>query len=228
MRFIFVHGTGVRRKRYDQLSTLITTALAKRFPDASFVPCYWGGTHGAALGAGGRSIPGVDGTRAADGGPVAGPLDQEAAEWLLLLTDPLCELRVLAELPEDEDSGLGMPGVRSAGEMVAGLLTALSTELPSTGLLSAQLPPTESAAPESAAAELPSSDEPGTAPRWTTCRAAHHQLAIRKPRPGRPGTDRALRPRITAGGPRTRSCPRRPGTRTTSRTWNGTPRSTAG
>ncbi|MGW2058393.1 hypothetical protein ACWCOZ_31545 [Streptomyces sp. NPDC001840] len=149
MRFIFVHGTGVRRERYDRLSALITTALAKRFPDASFVPCYWGGTHGATLSAGGRSIPGIDGTRAADGGPVAGPPDQEAAEWLLLLTDPLCELRVLAELPEDEDDGLGMPGVRSAGEMVAGLLTALSTELPS-----AEPPPT--ALP---AAELPSSDE---------------------------------------------------------------------
>ncbi|MFE4832802.1 hypothetical protein [Streptomyces sp. NPDC056672] len=138
MRFVFVHGTGVRRERYDQLSALITEALTRRFPDASFVPCYWGGTHGATLGAGGGSIPRPDGTRAAaGGGSVAGPPDQEAAEWLLLLTDPLCELRVLAELPEGEDDGLGMPGVRGAGEKVAELLTGLSDEPDSYGLPSA-------------------------------------------------------------------------------------------
>ncbi|MET8740824.1 hypothetical protein [Streptomyces sp. NPDC004728] len=121
MRFIFVHGTGVRRRRYDQWASLVTSGLTARFPDAELVPCYWGDAYGAKLSAGGASIPGFDGTR---GTSAASPLDQETAEWLLLLMDPLCELRVLAESAV-EDDGLGMPGVRAAGEEIADRLAKL-------------------------------------------------------------------------------------------------------
>ncbi|QEV21237.1 hypothetical protein [Streptomyces alboniger] len=125
MRFIFVHGTGVRRERHEQLTRLVTTKLTDRFPGARVEAPYWGGVHGATLAAGGASIPGVDGVRGAESWA---PLDEEAAAWQLLLADPLCELRVLAEITAAGDDGLGMPGVRGAGEEVAAGLAELTLE----------------------------------------------------------------------------------------------------
>ncbi|WP_419664867.1 alpha/beta fold hydrolase [Streptomyces sp. 2-1] len=58
------------------------------------------------------------------------PEEAEAAEWLLLLTDPFCELRVLASLGTTDD-GLGMPGVQSAGERVADSVRKLPRDLSS-------------------------------------------------------------------------------------------------
>lgn len=119
MRFIFVHGTGVRRESFDRLFYRVRGGLAGQFPDADIEPCYWGDTFGTALSAGGASVPGIATTR---GG--FDPEEADAAEWLLLLTDPFCELRVLAELGSDDD-GLGMPGVQTAGEAVADSLRKL-------------------------------------------------------------------------------------------------------
>ncbi|MCL7493869.1 hypothetical protein M8I34_21090 [Streptomyces sp. MCA2] len=123
MRFVFVHGTGVRRERFDQLVALVASGLGARLSDADVVPCYWGDAFGASLGAGGASIPGKDAVRgmAATGSP----LDRETAEWQLLVTDPLCELRVLAETAAADDDGLRMPGVRAAGAEIADALAQL-------------------------------------------------------------------------------------------------------
>jgi len=120
MRFIFVHGTGVRRERFDDLFRWVRKGLAERFQDADVEPCYWGDTFGTTLSAGGASVPGMATTRGALDDPEAA----DAAEWLLLLTDPLCELRVLAELGTEDDE-LGMPGVQSAGESVTNSLGKL-------------------------------------------------------------------------------------------------------
>ncbi|MCG6493843.1 hypothetical protein [Kitasatospora sp. A2-31] len=129
MRFLFVHGTGVRREGYDPLFELVARELTKRFPAADVVPCYWGDDHGVTLAAGGASIPGFAGlpTPPADpaGVPAEALVDRVDGGWTLLLVDPLCELRVLAELPAQEDA-FGAPGVRTPGEVVAGLLAALS------------------------------------------------------------------------------------------------------
>ncbi|MFE0012076.1 hypothetical protein [Streptomyces erythrochromogenes] len=57
MRFLFVHGTGVRRERHDRLFALVRERLTARFPDAAVDSCYWGDRFGATLGAGGRSGP---------------------------------------------------------------------------------------------------------------------------------------------------------------------------
>ncbi|MBF9071912.1 hypothetical protein [Streptacidiphilus fuscans] len=127
MRLIFVHGTGVRRERYEQLSALVFSGLSGRIPDAEVVSCYWGDDFGATLAAGGASIPGFDGTR---GAAVGDPLNQATAEWQLLLMDPLCELRVLAELAAADDDGLGMPGVRPLGEEIADRLARLLGDQP--------------------------------------------------------------------------------------------------
>ncbi|MBP0453159.1 hypothetical protein J5Y04_26985 [Kitasatospora sp. RG8] len=145
MRFLFVHGTGVRRAGYDPLFELVARELTARFPDAEVAPCYWGDDHGATLAAGGASIPGFAGrpgaapvflpapralpaqTAAARPGASAGGADGGGADggWALLLVDPLCELRVLARLPV-EDEGFGAPGVRTPGETVAGKLAVLA------------------------------------------------------------------------------------------------------
>ncbi|MFE6836570.1 hypothetical protein ACFVFI_17295 [Streptomyces sp. NPDC057705] len=137
MRFLFVHGTGVRRERHDRLFGLVRERLTARFPDAAVESCYWGDRFGATLGAGGRSVPGL---RRPGRDPEPDPVDAETAEWALLLADPLCELRVLAEAGwesrdggDAEDDGFAMPGVRSAGARVLGSLAALPPAPPRAG-----------------------------------------------------------------------------------------------
>ncbi|WP_328936935.1 alpha/beta fold hydrolase [Streptomyces tauricus] len=124
MRFIFVHGTGVRRERFDETFRWVREGLGERFKDADVVPCYWGDSFGSALSAGGASVPGMATSRG-----VADPEEEDAAVWLLLFTDPFCELRVLAALGT-EDDGLGMPGVQSAGERVGDAVRKLPRDLP--------------------------------------------------------------------------------------------------
>ncbi|MFD9729040.1 hypothetical protein [Streptomyces sp. NPDC059072] len=127
MRFLFVHGTGVRRERHDSLFALVRERLAGRFPGADVDSCYWGDRFGANLGAGGRSVPGLR------PGPEAEAADAETAAWALLIADPLCEVRVLAEAGwegGEDDDGFAMPGVRSEGARVLGLLSAVRDEFP--------------------------------------------------------------------------------------------------
>ncbi|WP_405942345.1 hypothetical protein [Streptomyces sp. NBC_00207] len=137
MRFLFVHGTGVRRERHDRLFGLVRERLTARFPDAAVESCYWGDRFGANLGAGGRSVPGL---RRPGREPEPDPVDAETAEWALLLADPLCELRVLAEAGwesrdggDAEDDGFAMPGVQTAGARVLGSLAALPPAPPRAG-----------------------------------------------------------------------------------------------
>ncbi len=132
MRFLFVHGTGVRRDRHDTLFALVRERLADRFPGAAVDSCFWGERFGAALGSGGRSVPGLRTAAATD------TADTETAEWGLLLADPLCELRVLAEAGWDTggpghadgrdaaDDPFAMPGAQPAGTRVLGLLHRLA------------------------------------------------------------------------------------------------------
>lgn len=135
MRILFVHGTGVRRERHDALFLTIRRGLLDRLPEARADSCYWGDRFGATLGADGASIPRRAGTRGVTGEEaVVGPIDQEAADWLLLLADPLCELRVLAQVG-GTDGGIGVPGLRAAGVDVAERLAELPSEPPTTGEL---------------------------------------------------------------------------------------------
>ncbi|WP_374776460.1 hypothetical protein OG756_30560 [Streptomyces sp. NBC_01310] len=133
MRFLFVHGTGVRRERHDRLFALVRERLTARFPDAAVDSCYWGDRFGATLGAGGRSVPGLRPRPEA----APDPVDAETAEWALLLADPLCELRVLAEAGweggDAHDDAFAMPGVQPAGSRVLALLASLPPAPPPTG-----------------------------------------------------------------------------------------------
>ncbi|MEU0331784.1 hypothetical protein [Streptomyces sp. NPDC006193] len=146
MRFMFVHGTGVRRERHEVLFGRIRERLLQRFPDATVSSCFWGESFGVPLTAGSRSTPGRDRTRALDGDPAAldgdpvalAPPDAEAAEWALLLADPFCELRVLAQL-QDRTDGFGVPGARPAGAGVMELLAELPADPPEDDELGALL-----------------------------------------------------------------------------------------
>ncbi|MFI5774101.1 hypothetical protein ACIA74_37430 [Streptomyces sp. NPDC051658] len=125
VRFVWVHGTGVRRKRHDHLFALVREGLTARFPEAEITSCYWGDDHGAALALSGASVPAPRAGRAGgDSLATVPPTELAVAEWQLLLTDPLCELRLLPELRTD-DEALGMPGVRAAGAGVAELMASL-------------------------------------------------------------------------------------------------------
>ncbi|MER6349570.1 hypothetical protein ACWC10_17695 [Streptomyces sp. NPDC001595] len=140
MRFIFVHGTGVRRPRFDELFQRVEERLLKRLPGAEVEPCYWGDEFGTALAAGGASVPGMV-PRAAPtlGGPAReADDDPETAEWLLLLTDPFCELRVLAEIAGSAGDQ-GTLGVRAPGEEVADRLDGLPRILDAFGELAVLL-----------------------------------------------------------------------------------------
>ncbi|MFF2043448.1 hypothetical protein ACFVVX_23805 [Kitasatospora sp. NPDC058170] len=204
MRFLFVHGTGVRREGYDPLFELVARELRARFPDADVVPCYWGDEHGATLSAGGASIPGFAGLPmgapgSLDGQPghagQADPADwpdwPEAPDradggWTLLLVDPLCELRVLAELPT-EDDGFGIPGAHAPGQAVADRLAALASEFaPEVAPEPApEVAPEPTASPASgpaagpAAAGTPAADELATL-LAATALAAHLPAALRR------------------------------------------------
>jgi hypothetical protein len=126
VRFLFVHGTGVRRARHEVLFGRVRDRLSARFPGATVASCYWGDRFGAELSTGGVSVPGVRRTRGAGEDVLAtAPPDLVPAQWLLLLTDPLCEVRVLAEAGWETTGGFTLPGVRSAGSEVLGLLAGL-------------------------------------------------------------------------------------------------------
>lgn len=90
---VFVHGTGVRQPAYDDSLNRIKMSVAQFRNDLNWVPCYWGGEHGATLNLAGNSIPGYDTTRSV-GAPIMEP--DELGEWSLLYDDPLVELRLLA------------------------------------------------------------------------------------------------------------------------------------
>ncbi|MFE5406984.1 hypothetical protein ACFQ9Z_38040 [Streptomyces sp. NPDC056580] len=138
MRFMFVHGTGVRRERHDRLFGRISSRLSDRFPGASISSCFWGQDFGVSLTAGSRSIPGRGRTRAGDDEAVVAPPDREAALWALLLADPFCELRLLAHF-EDEADSFGVPGARPAGADVTERLSKLTGHPPADDELGALL-----------------------------------------------------------------------------------------
>lgn len=93
---IFVHGTGVRERRYLEQFQLLRARMTERgWSEVQMMPCLWGEGLGATLGAGGASVPDA---------PDIAPLDEESAaamqwpvtRWTILAADPVHELRLLA------------------------------------------------------------------------------------------------------------------------------------
>ncbi len=87
---LFVHGTGSRELDY----AAAIAKLQRNLPEHRVLPCLWGESVGARLGAGGASIP-----EYAESQPGKPPsqADVEKARWWMLYQDPLFELRLLED-----------------------------------------------------------------------------------------------------------------------------------
>ena len=113
---VFVHGTGVREPDFSATSGRLQNALG---PGVHVHGCYWGEHHGSRLAMDGASIPDytprepLPTHRSAD--------DDEIVLWQMLGSDPLYELRLLAEkLPADRPFSLELsPGARLRGAVDA-------------------------------------------------------------------------------------------------------------
>lgn len=92
---LFVHGTGVRGAAYASTLQLIEANVRRRGLPVIVRGCFWGGSQGARLRLGGRSIPGYSDA----GGMEPSETDQLMALWSVLYTDPWYELRLLRSMP---------------------------------------------------------------------------------------------------------------------------------
>ncbi|UXI81317.1 hypothetical protein N6Q81_26395, partial [Streptomyces vinaceusdrappus] len=91
---VFIHGTGVREPGFSALAGRFAAGVSALRGGLRVVPYYWGGAHGAALAAGGASLPPATGTGR---GPLApGPGDDDTADWAVLYADPYAELALAA------------------------------------------------------------------------------------------------------------------------------------
>jgi hypothetical protein len=95
--FYFVHGTGVRQARYDELwATIQERAKRNGIDGVDFVGCPWGANVGVTLDRIAATLPPDTKTRAAiDGAPTGTEID--VALWAMLLEDQLVELRLAGE-----------------------------------------------------------------------------------------------------------------------------------
>jgi hypothetical protein len=109
---LFVHGTGVRKKSYEDNFAQVKQELTNRQSHLNVLPCYWGQL-GSQLNAEGASIPQYDSTRSIGDESMTNE-DYIIALWELLYQDPLYEFRLLS-LSAGESEELP-PGQRSPGE----------------------------------------------------------------------------------------------------------------
>ncbi len=96
---IFVHGTGVRRRAYEETFKLVEQKLHLHRPDLKVTPCFWGETLGTKLNAQGVSIPLYDATLALNEREEE---DDLIVLWKFLYQDPLYELRILLFKPSED------------------------------------------------------------------------------------------------------------------------------
>lgn len=171
---VFIHGTGVREPGFSALAGRVAAGLTELRDGLRIVPYYWGGTHGATLAAGGASLPPQPGstTRGVADTPAGlAAVDDPAAAWAVLYSDPYAELALAAA------------GARASGERPPGFVPPQQELQTRLAALAAQ--------GDAAAAEL----GPGLA-RAATDLAAHPLLGppMRHPRCGRPGGPRRPQP----------------------------------
>lgn len=118
---LFVHGTGVREPGYTASLERIREGIAAVRPEVAVAPCYWGGSAGSGLRAGGLSVPGYGSGRAAPGAEEDGG---DVEFWGLLYLDPLLELRLLAAEPGGRAELA--PGAVPPGEALTAAALALA------------------------------------------------------------------------------------------------------
>ncbi|MFE5399518.1 hypothetical protein ACFQ9U_33770 [Streptomyces sp. NPDC056568] len=120
---VFIHGTGVREPGFSALAGRFSAGVTALRGGLRVVPYYWGGEHGAALAAGGASLPPVAGAGRGPGAPDAA--EDDTAAWAALYADPYAELALAAgSLPAAELP----PGSLSLDQPVRERLAALAAQ----------------------------------------------------------------------------------------------------
>ncbi|MBW4677903.1 MAG: alpha/beta hydrolase [Desmonostoc geniculatum HA4340-LM1] len=88
---IFVHGTGIREREYNETFEIIEQKIHAQRPDIKVAPCLWGAL-GARFNENRASVPLEDATLALS----QGEEDADIVLWGQLYRDPLYELRLLS------------------------------------------------------------------------------------------------------------------------------------
>ncbi|MBX9256985.1 alpha/beta hydrolase [Desmonostoc muscorum CCALA 125] len=91
---IFVHGTGIREREYNETFEIIEQKIHAQRPDIKVAPCLWG-VLGARFNENRASVPLEDATLALS----QGEEDADIVLWGQLYRDPLYELRLLSLKP---------------------------------------------------------------------------------------------------------------------------------
>ncbi|MDZ8105465.1 MAG: hypothetical protein RM338_07535 [Nostoc sp. DedQUE12a] len=103
---IFVHGTGIREREYNQTFEIIEQKIHAQRPDITVAPCLWGEL-GAKFNAHRASVPLEDATLDLS----KADEDADIILWRQLYRDPLYELRLLSLKPIESGNPFGeQPG----------------------------------------------------------------------------------------------------------------------
>ena len=121
---VFVHGTGVREREYEETFEIIEGKIHVQRPDINVIGCLWGDELGTRLNANGASIPRYDETLGLD--DVVDSEDEEIVLWAHLYRNPLYELRLLALKPREEMSS--NPFEESPGDDLSSRIENLTIE----------------------------------------------------------------------------------------------------
>ncbi len=100
---LFVHGTGIREKRYAETYNIIKCSLQEMKSDLTVLGCFWGEKYGAKLQAEGACIPTYNSARAIEVDETLRDAEYSIILWEHLYMDPLYELRTLSILPASSD-----------------------------------------------------------------------------------------------------------------------------
>ncbi|GHA57253.1 hypothetical protein GCM10010372_66420 [Streptomyces tauricus] len=187
---VFVHGTGVREPHISILTDRVAAGLNALRAGLRFVPYSWGDTHGAALAAGGASLPPEGSTSRGlaelPSVPGAGPDEPDDAQaWAVLYADPDAELALAAAgARPDAERPPGSPvpeqGLRTCLLELAAQGDVPAAELgPGLGRAAAELAGHPLLGP--AAAALAPDDLAVLAARWLAARLIAEALAADSP-----------------------------------------------
>ncbi|WP_193198544.1 hypothetical protein [Nostoc sp. MG11] len=99
---IFVHGTGIREREYNETFQIIEQKIHAQRPDIKVAPCLWGEL-GAKFNDNRASVPLEDATLALS----QGEEDADIVLWGQLYRDPLYELRLLSLKPIESGNPFG-------------------------------------------------------------------------------------------------------------------------
>ncbi|MBD2410542.1 hypothetical protein FACHB389_14475 [Nostoc calcicola FACHB-389] len=115
---IFVHGTGIREREYNETFEIIEQKIHAQRPDIKVAPCLWGAL-GAKFNENRASVPLEDATLALS----QGEEDADIVLWGQLYRDPLYELRLLSLKPVEA----GNPFGEDPGDILQSRLASLTS-----------------------------------------------------------------------------------------------------